>query len=130
MSVWDKDKAFAKDGPLKEWAGIGNKFILFGVTMVNPAFETSIGTAPMIHLDVANLTAPDNHAQVSVIGDTIGGKFFDQDDEYAPLITDGDFPAIVETAEVESSEEAFGNAYVIRFVDAYNKTTAKEHAKA
>lgn len=130
MSIWDKDKSFAKDGPLKEWAGVGNKFILFGATMVNPTFETSIGTAPMVHLEVANLTAPDNKAEVSVIGDTIGSKFFDKDDNYESLITDGDLPAIVETAEVDSSEEAFGSAYVIRFVAPYTKATAKEFAKA
>src|ERR1700760_240139 len=80
MGIWDKDKSFAKDGPLKDWAGVGNKFILWGAEMVNPVFETNLGTAPMVHLDVSNLGAPDNHSSVSVIGDTIGGKFFDKDD--------------------------------------------------
>lgn len=130
MGVWDKDKSFAKDGPLKDWAGVGNKFILFGVTMVNPTFETSIGTAPMMHLEVANLPAPDNKSEVSAIGDTNATKFFDKDDNWKSKVDKGDFPAIVECIEVESSEEAFGNAYVIRFVDAFTKETAKEYAKA
>lgn len=129
MSIWDKDKSFAKDGPLKDWAGVNQKFILFSATMVNPKFETNLGTAIMVHLEVANLGVPDKVETVSVIGDTIGGKFFDKDDGYKSLVTDGDLPAIVETAEVASSEEAFGDAYVLRFVDVYNKTTAKEHAK-
>lgn len=127
MSIWDKDKSFAPDGQLNEFAPPETKFILHEVELVNPAFETEIGTAPMIHLTVATLKDPKTELVVSSIGDTNAAKFFDKDDKYKSKIQDGDLPAIVETRLVPASQESFSDAFVIRFVDNYTKENAKKY---
>lgn len=134
MGVWDKDKAFAPDGQLNEFAPAdslkgGTKFILYAVELIEKQFETELGTAPMIHLTVATLEAPDTKLVVSSIGDTNAGKFFDKDNDYASKIEDGDLPAIVETRVVPASQETFSDAFVIRFVEAFNKDTLKKQQK-
>lgn len=127
MGIWDKDKAFAPDGQLNQFAPPETKFVLYGVELKDANFETEIGTAPMIHLEVATLKKPDEHLVVSSIGDTNATKFFDKDNDYASKIDKDDLPAIVETRLVPSSQESFSDAFVIRFVDTYNKENAKKY---
>jgi hypothetical protein len=127
MGVWDKDKAFAPDGQLNEFAPPETKFILWAAEIIDPTFETEIGTAPMMHLTVSTLKEPDKKLIVSSIGDTNANKFFDKDDDYKSRIDKGDFPAIVETRTVPASQEAFSDAFVIRFVDYFNKNTAAKY---
>lgn len=123
-SVWAKDKAFAPDGQLNEFAPPETKFILWHAKIIDPKFETEIGTAPMMHLTVSELQTPDTKLVVSSIGDTNANKFFDKDDNYKSKIQDGDFPAIVETRTVPASQEAFSDAFVIRFIEEYKRDTA------
>lgn len=127
-SVWAKDQAFAPDGQLNEFAPPGTKFIIKNAEIVDPVFETEIGTAPMMHLTVATLTDPDAELIVSSIGDTNANKFFDKDNDYASRLAEGDFPAIVETREVPSSQESFSNAFVIRYVDTATDENIKKYS--
>jgi len=127
MGIWDKDKSFAPDGQLNEFAPAGTKFILFGVEMIDRVFETDIGTAPMIHLAVADPMDVENIKTVSSIGDTNARKFFDKDKDYESKIEKGDLPALVETRVVPAGQEGFNDAFVIRFVALWNKETAKEY---
>lgn len=129
MGVWDKDKAFAPDGQLNEFAPPGTKFILKGAEIIDPNFETEIGTAPMMHLTVATLEEPDNDLVVSSIGDTNANKFFDKDDDYKSKVEKGDFPAIVETRSVPAKQESFSDAFVIRYVEAYSEEAVKRIKK-
>lgn len=127
MGIWDKDKSFAPDGQLNEFAPAGRKFILHNVDLIDPLFETEIGTAPMIHLTVSTLKDPKTELVVSSIGDTNARKFFDKDDDYKSKIEKGDLPVIVETRTVSARQEGFNDAFVIRFVDLFNKETAKKY---
>lgn len=131
-SVWAKDQAFAPDGQLNEFAPSSTKFILFAAEVVDPVFETEIGTAPMMHITVATLKEPGKKLVVSSIGDTNACKFFDKvvkDDEvtYVNKVAKGDFPAVVETTTVPASQDAYSDAFVIRFVDFFNKETASKY---
>jgi len=129
MSIWDKDKAFAPDGQLNEFAPAGTKFVLYSAEMIDPIFDTDIGTAPMVHLTVADLQSPDDKKVVSTIGDTNATKFFDKDSDWKSKVDDGDLPAIVETRNVPSKQESFSDAFVIRFIDIGSPAIIKKYAK-
>lgn len=131
-SVWAKDQAFAPDGQLNEFAPSGTKFLLWDAEIIDPLFETEIGTAPMMHITVSTLKDPKNKLVVSSIGDTNALKFFDKEEkgdsvEYTNKVQKGDFPAVVETTTVPASQDAFSDAFVIRFVDFYTKETASKY---
>lgn len=127
FGIWDKDKAFAPDGQLNQFAPPETKFILWGVELKDKNFETEIGTAPMVHLEVSTLKDPDKKLVVSSIGDTNASKFFDKDKDYANKVESGDLPAVVETRTVPASQESFSDAFVIRFIDVFTKETAKKY---
>lgn len=133
MGIWDKDKSFAPDGQLNEFAPAnesgGTKFILREVELINPLFETELGTAPMIHLTVSPLNDPKVEKVVSSIGDTNARKFFDPDDKYKSKVEKGDLPAIVETRVVPAGQQGFNDAFVIRYVDECTDEKIKEYAK-
>lgn len=124
MSMWDKDKAFAPDGPLKEKFPAGSKLVLFGAHVQQEDFETSLGTAPMVHLEVADILTPDTHVTVSMIGDLMADRIRDPETGDSK-IGDGDLPAVVETKEVETDQPQ--KAFVLRFLDPWNDETAKKY---
>lgn len=131
MGMFDKDKVFAPDGPIKDWIETGKDFILWDAEIRAEEFETELsarqikaGSAskhpPMVHLKVSTLDAPTEIKVVSAIGDTIGNKVREKED--------GDLPAIVRTEQVDSNYET--QAFVLRFVAPYKAKAAEAEAAA
>lgn len=124
--MWAKDKAFAKDGPLKEKFPAGSTFILRSAAVKVEDFETSLGTAPMVHLEVSDILEPDTNLTVSMIGENFANKIRNPE-TLESLIREGDLPAIVETAEVPTDQPQ--DAFVIRFCNPLTDDTLKEAQK-
>lgn len=123
-SMWDKDKAFAPDGPLKEKFPAGSKIVLYGAWIQQEDFETSLGTAPMVHLEVADLLSPNAKVTVSMIGDLMADRIRDPESKKTK-IGKGDLPAVVETKLVPTDQPQ--EAFVLRFLDPWNDETAEKY---
>lgn len=118
MGMFDRDKLMAPNGPLKEWAGVGNQFILWDIELKDGTIKTELGEAEICHLTVSFVDSPDNKAVCSMLGDIAKQR--------AEEKADGDLPAIVETAMVPSKDASKQDAFVFRFVEKYEpKTRAK-----
>jgi hypothetical protein len=124
MGMFDKDKVFAPDGLLKDFApadsngSAGTKFILWDCEIKDENFVTDIGTTPMTHLTVATLIDPEDKKVVSALGEPIANKVREREE--------GDLPAICQTRIVETKNEAYSDAFVIQFVESYDPTEGVE----
>lgn len=124
MSMWDKDKAFAPDGPLKEKFPAGFKMVLYDAWVQQEDFETSLGTAPMVHLVAADILTPDEKVTVSMIGDLMADRIRDPETGKTK-IGDDDLPAVVESKEVDTDQPQ--KAFVLRFLDPWNDETREKY---
>lgn len=118
MGMFDRDKLMAPNGPLKEWAGVDNEFILWDITLMDGTIPTDLGEAEICHLVVSPVDAPDNKATVSMLGDIAKRRAQEKED--------GDLPAVCVTAMVPSKDSGKQDAFVFRFVREYEPKAARK----
>lgn len=119
MGMFDKDKLFAPDGRLIDWATDDTPFILWDMEYRGD-IDTPDGpteTAPIVWLTVSTPDNPDAKDIVSMVGDLAKQK--------AEAKADGDLPAVVVAKHVDSSIEGGQQAYVINFYAEYEAPKAK-----
>lgn len=115
MGMFDKDKLFAPEGPMKDWSEDGTPFILWDIEVKETEIPTPNGptdSAPIVWLTVSTTGSPDKRDVVSMIGDNIKEK--------AEAMEPGDLPALCVTKEVDSSIEGGQKAYVLNWHGDYS----------
>lgn len=117
MGMFDKDKVFAPDGQLEQWAELGSEFVLWDCWIQDENFEFDPtakgdeGKAAMSHLVVSKKVTPDEKKTVSSLGGVIAEKVKAKED--------GDLPAVVRLESVPASKKGFNDAKVLRFIEPF-----------
>jgi len=110
MGMFDKDRLYGGER-LDKWCEPGDRFILWGVEIVDEPVPTSVGNAIKTLLKVSTLDAPENQTIVGTLASAIAEKAKDAEES--------DFPAVVEFQKVHS-QEYNTEAAVIQFVEPYD----------
>lgn len=121
MGMFDKDKLFAPDGKMRDWAELDSPFILWDIGYKGEV-ETPDGptdSAPIVWLTVSTQASPDTKNTVSMIGDIIKEK--------AEALEPGELPALCVVKEVDSSIPGGNRAFVLNYYGDY-KPSAKAKA--
>lgn len=125
MGMFDKDKLFAPDGPMKDWASDNTPFILWDIEYRGevPTPDGPTDTAPIVWLTVSTPESPNSKDVVSLLGDNIKEK--------AESKQDGDLPAMCVMKHVDSSYgDGAQKAYVLNFHGDYLPGEGKAKEKA
>lgn len=115
MGMFDKDKVFAPDGELGQFANLGDEFILWDCWIQTEEFEFREGEKPipMAHLKVSQKMTPEQQKVVSSLSGPICEKIGEKED--------GDLPAVVRLLSVPAKNKEWNDAVVLQFIEAYDK---------
>lgn len=119
MGMFDKDKVFAPDGKLDDFAEQGQEFILWDCLIQTEEFtyDEKEKPIPMAHLVVSHTNSPEDKKTVSSLSGPICNKVREKDDD--------DLPAIVRLEVVPASKDSWNDATVIKFIEAYAESKSK-----